>query len=421
MNSFTNYKDDILHMEDTNVLDIVNEVGTPVYCYSLNTIRRNYQLFSEYIPNGLICFAVKANSNIAVIKAVADMGGGADVVSEGEIRRALAAGIPSNKIIFSGVGKTEKEIIFALNKNIHQINVESLDELCLINKIAFKQGCVAPVAIRVNPNIDGKTNDKITTGLTINKFGVPEEMIGKIFEQNFANIDLLGVSVHIGSQICDKKVILNVFESVKKIVLKFKSFGCNVRRVDVGGGLGIAYLENEKVCSIEDYAQLLREKVCNLGYEVICEPGRSIVGNAGALITEVLYTKANGFIKHVIVDAGMNDFIRPALYDGKHRIIPIVQRTHQKEVVDIVGPICESGDIFARNYSIQTLHKGDLIAICDVGAYGASMSSTYNSRPLLPEVLVNKSKYAVIRKRGNYEDILNKDLVPEGIYDLEDT
>lgn len=419
MNSLINYKDDFLHLEDTNVFDIVNEVGTPVYCYSLNTIRSNYRLFSENVPNSLVCFAVKANSNIAVIKAVADMGGGADVVSEGEIRRALAAGVSPNKIIFSGVGKTEKEIVFALRKGIYQINVESLEELCLINKIASELVCVAPVAIRVNPNIDGKTNDKITTGLTINKFGVPEEMIGQIFEQNFSNIDILGVSVHIGSQICDTKVIINVFESVKKIALKFKSFGCNVRRVDVGGGLGIAYLENEKVCSIENYTQLLREHVCNFGYEVICEPGRSIVGNAGVLITEVLFTKTNECIKHIIVDAGMNDFIRPALYNGKHRIIPVVQRaTHPKEVVDIVGPICESGDIFAHNYNIQTLNKGDLIAICDVGAYGASMSSTYNSRPLLPEVLVNKSQYAVIRKRGNFEDMLNQDLVPEGIYEL---
>ncbi|GHM57923.1 MAG: diaminopimelate decarboxylase [Candidatus Mesenet longicola] len=414
LNSFKhNYKCDLLHIEDVSLLDIAVEVGTPFYCYSLNSICKNYREFADNIPGSMICYAVKANPNIAIIKAIANMGGGADVVSGGEIRRAMAAGVPVDKIVFSGIGKTREEIEFALENNIYQINAESKEELELINQVASSKGIKASVAIRVNPNIDAKTNDKITTGLKTNKFGIPEEYIDEIFAKDFSNINLLGISVHIGSQISNLNIFLDVIKKIKVIISRIEKLEHKILRIDLGGGLGITYANDDNIPSITEYTRLLRENICNLGYKIICEPGRAIVGNAGVLVTKVLYTKSNDVVKHVVVDAGMNDLIRPALYGSKHRIVLVKKNKNlPEEEVDIVGPICESDDVFAYKYKMQQVTSGDMLAICDVGAYGASMSSTYNSRPLIPEVLVNGNQFAIIRKRGSYEEMLSQDIMP---------
>ncbi|GHM59027.1 MAG: diaminopimelate decarboxylase [Candidatus Mesenet longicola] len=396
-----------------SLLDIAVEVGTPFYCYSLNSICKNYREFADNIPGSMICYAVKANPNIAIIKAIANMGGGADVVSGGEIRRAMAAGVPVDKIVFSGIGKTREEIEFALENNIYQINAESKEELELINQVASSKGIKASVAIRVNPNIDAKTNDKITTGLKTNKFGIPEEYIDEIFAKDFSNINLLGISVHIGSQISNLNIFLDVIKKIKVIISRIEKLEHKILRIDLGGGLGITYANDDNIPSITEYTRLLRENICNLGYKIICEPGRAIVGNAGVLVTKVLYTKSNDVVKHVVVDAGMNDLIRPALYGSKHRIVLVKKNKNlPEEEVDIVGPICESDDVFAYKYKMQQVTSGDMLAICDVGAYGASMSSTYNSRPLIPEVLVNGNQFAIIRKRGSYEEMLSQDIMP---------
>ncbi|XGA08194.1 MAG: diaminopimelate decarboxylase [Wolbachia endosymbiont of Xenopsylla cheopis] len=414
LNSFKhNYKCDLLHIEDVSLLDIAVEVGTPFYCYSLNSICKNYREFADNIPGSMICYAVKANPNIAIIKAIANMGGGADVVSGGEIRRAMAAGVPVDKIVFSGIGKTREEIEFALENNIYQINAESKEELELINQVASSKGIKASVAIRVNPNIDAKTNDKITTGLKTNKFGIPEEYIDEIFAKDFSNINLLGISVHIGSQISNLNIFLDVIKKIKVIISRIEKLEHKILRIDLGGGLGITYANDDNIPSITEYTRLLRENICNLGYKIICEPGRAIVGNAGVLVTKVLYTKSNDVVKHVVVDAGMNDLIRPALYGSKHRIVPVKKNEDlPEEEVDVVGPICESDDVFAYKYKMQQVTSSDMLAICDVGAYGASMSSTYNSRLLIPEVLVNGNQFAIIRKRGSYEEMLSQDIMP---------
>lgn len=409
-----NYKHSLLYVENVSLLDIAAEIDTPFYCYSLNIINRNYRKFADNIPNGTICYAVKANPNTAIIKAIANMGSGADVVSGGEIRRAIAAGVPTGKIVFSGVGKTKEEIEFALENNIYQINAESEEELELINQVASSRGIIAPVAIRINPNIDAKTNNKITTGLKTNKFGIPEEYVDKIFARDLSNINLLGISVHIGSQICNLNIFWDVISKVKAIISRLKEFGHKISRIDLGGGLGIPYTNNDdNVPNILEYAKLLRENICNLGYKIICEPGRAIVGNSGVLVTKVLYTKNNDIVKHVIVDAGMNDLIRPALYGSEHRIIPVKKNKDlPQEKVDIVGPICESDDVFAYKYKIQQVASGDILAVCDAGAYGASMSSTYNSRLLIPEILVNDDQFAMIRKRSSYDEMLSQDIIP---------
>ncbi|WP_339047707.1 diaminopimelate decarboxylase [Candidatus Mesenet endosymbiont of Phosphuga atrata] len=408
-----NYKYDLLRIEDVSLLDIAVEVGTPFYCYSFDAICKNYREFADNIPDSMICYAVKANPNIAIIKAIASMGGGADVVSGGEIRRAMAAGVPVDKIVFSGIGKTREEIEFALENNIYQINVESKEELELINQVASSKGIKASVAIRVNPNIDAKTNDKITTGLKTNKFGIPEEYIDEIFAKDFSNINLLGISVHIGSQISNLNIFLDVIKKIKVIISRIEKLEHKILRIDLGGGLGITYANDDNIPSITEYTRLLRENICNLDYKIICEPGRAIVGNAGVLVTKVLYTKSNDVVKHVVVDAGMNDLIRPALYGSKHRIVPVKKNEDlPEEEVDVVGPICESDDVFAYKYKMQQVTSGDMLAICDVGAYGASMSSTYNSRLLIPEVLVNGDQFAIIRKRGSYEEMLSQDIMP---------
>ncbi|ABD45270.1 diaminopimelate decarboxylase [Ehrlichia chaffeensis str. Heartland] len=414
-NPFFHYKNNILSIENVNVLDIAKNVGTPVYCYSLNAIKNNYRQFQENLPNNsIVCYAVKSNSNLSILSLLNSLGAGADVVSEGEIRRAIAAGISPNKIVFSGVGKTEQEINFALDNRILQFNVESIEELSLINTIACQKNIIAPVSIRINPNINADTNDKITTGLKVNKFGIPEELLDQIFNKDFTWIKIIGISVHIGSQISNLHIFQNTIDKIKKIIKIFKQHNTQIIRVDLGGGLGIPYKSSDTFPTIQEYANLLKKNFENENYQIICEPGRALVGNTGILLTKVLYRKYNQEKSHIILDAGMNDLIRPALYNAEHTIIPAISSTStQLQPCDIVGPICESDDTFAHNYHIHNLQNGEIVAICTAGAYGSSMSSNYNSRLLIPEVMVNNSSYDIIRSRQTYEDMLKDEIILE--------
>ncbi|RZB13153.1 diaminopimelate decarboxylase [Ehrlichia minasensis] len=411
-NPFFHYKNNILNIENVNVLDITKDIGTPVYCYSLNAIKNNYKQFQENLPNNsIICYAVKSNSNLSILSLLNSLGAGADVVSEGEIRRAIAAGISPNKIVFSGVGKTEQEISFALDNRILQFNVESIEELSLINTIACKKNIMAPVSIRINPNISADTNDKITTGLKVNKFGIPEELLDQILNNNFIGTRIIGISVHIGSQISNLNIFQNTINKIKKIVKTFEQHNIQIIRVDLGGGLGIPYKSADTFPTIPEYANLLKQNFENENYQIICEPGRALVGNTGVLLTKVLYHKHNQEKSHIILDAGMNDLIRPALYNAEHTIISAISTSTPLQLYDIVGPICESDDTFAYNYHINNLQNGEIVAICTTGAYGSSMSSNYNSRPLVPEVMVNNSNYNIIRHRQTYEDMLKDEVI----------
>ncbi|QGR02598.1 diaminopimelate decarboxylase [Ehrlichia ruminantium] len=413
-NPFFYYKSNVLHIENVSTLEIANSIGTPVYCYSLNAIKNNYRQFKENLPNNsTICYAVKSNSNLSILSLLNSLGSGADAVSEGEIRRAIAAGISPNKIVFSGVGKTEQEISFALDNRILQLNVESIEELHLINKISHHKNIIAPVSIRVNPNINAKTNDKITTGLKVNKFGIPEESLDQVFDNLLTNTKIIGISVHIGSQIANLAIFQNTIDKIKQIVKIFEHHNIQILRVDIGGGLGIPYKNSDVFPTIQEYTNLLKNNFEKEYYNIICEPGRALVGNTGILLAKVLYHKSNYEKKHLILDAGMNDLIRPALYNAEHTIIPAVVSSEPHLSFDIVGPICESDDTFAYNYLINNLDNNEIVAICTAGAYGSSMSSNYNSRPLVPEVIVNEDSYHIIRSRQTYEDMLKNETILE--------
>ena len=412
---FFHYKNNVFNIENVNVLDIAKNIGTPVYCYSLNAIKNNYKQFQKNLPNNsIICYAVKSNPNLSILSLLGSLGAGADVVSEGEIRRAIAAGISPNKIVFSGVGKTEQEINFALDNRILQFNIESIEELSLINTIACQKNIIAPVSIRINPNINADTHNKITTGLKVNKFGISEESINQILNKDLIGIRIIGISVHIGSQISNLHIFQNTIDRIKKIIKTFKQHNIQIIRADLGGGLGIPYKSSDVFPTIQEYGNLLTQNFQNENYQIICEPGRALVGNTGILVTKVLYRKNNQEKNHIILDAGMNDLIRPALYDAEHTIIPAISSTStQLQSYDIVGPICESDDTFAYNYHINNLQKGEVVVICTTGAYGSSMSSNYNSRLLIPEVMVNNSSYDIIRHRQTYEDMLKDEVILE--------
>ena len=413
-NPFFHYNSNVLNIENVSVLDITNSIGTPVYCYSLNAIKNNYIQFKENLPNNsIICYAVKSNSNLSILRLLSSLGAGADAVSEGEIRRAIAAGISPNKIVFSGVGKTEQEISFALDNRILQLNVESIEELYLINKISHNKNIIAPISIRINPNINANTNDKITTGLKVNKFGIPEELLDQVFNNSLTNIKIIGISVHIGSQISNLCIFQNTIDKVKKIVKIFEQHNIQILRVDIGGGLGIPYKNSDIFPTIQEYTNLLKNSFKKESYNIICEPGRAIVGNAGILLAKVLYHKSNHEKNHLILDTGMNDLIRPALYNAEHTIIPVVVSSEPHLSFDIVGPICESDDTFAHNYWINNVSNNEIVAICTVGAYGSSMSSNYNSRPLVPEVIVNENNYHIVRHRQTYNDMLKNEIILE--------
>ncbi|MEH6525705.1 MAG: diaminopimelate decarboxylase [Sneathiella sp.] len=416
MDHFT-YKNGELYAEDIALRAIAEEVGTPFYCYSSATLERHYKVFSGAFDgvNSLVCYALKANSNLAVIRTLAELGSGADVVSEGELRRALEAGIPAEKIVFSGVGKKPQEMRYALEVGIHQFNVESEPEVRVLSEVAHSMGKTAPITFRVNPDVDAKTHAKISTGKADNKFGVPWQDVSRIYREAAAlpGIEIVGVDVHIGSQLTDLEPYKNAFNRVRELVQQLRAEGHDISRVDLGGGLGIPY-DADIPPEPAAYAAVALEAIGNLGCQVIFEPGRLIVGNAGVLVSEVIYVKQATERKFVILDAAMNDLIRPAMYDGYHQIDPIRedQKNAEYAPADVVGPVCESGDTFARQRDMPYLEDGDLVAFRSAGAYGAVMASTYNTRPLVPEVLVKGDQYAVIRARPSLEDLLKLDILP---------
>ena len=419
MNHFQ-YQGGELHAEQVPLSRIAAHVGTPFYCYSTATLERHYRVFSGAFAgsDALVCFSVKANSNLAVIGTLARLGAGADVVSEGELRRALAAGVPAQKIVFSGVGKTRAEMAFALEAGILQFNVESEAELLVLSEVASARRQVAPISFRVNPDVDAKTHAKIATGKAENKFGIPWTQARAIYAEaaRLPGIRVVGVDVHIGSQLTELAPFEAAFRRVAELVEALRADGHAIRRLDLGGGLGIPYdaSTNEAPPPPDDYAGMIRRVVGHLGCELVLEPGRLLVGNAGILVTQVIYVKAAEKKSFIILDAAMNDLIRPSLYDAWHDIVPVRQAAPgaPQTAVDFVGPVCETGDVLAVDRSVTPLAAGDLVAILSAGAYGAVMASTYNTRPLIPEVLVNGDDFAVVRSRPSYEEMLGLDHLP---------
>ena len=405
-----------LYCEEVPVKEIVNQFGTPIYIYSARTIRRHFSVFSASFKevDHLVCYSVKANSNLAVLALLGKERAGADVVSAGELVRALKAGIPASKIVYSGVGKRPDEIKLALKAGILMFNVESLEELECLGEIAKSVGIKASFALRVNPNVDPKTHPYISTGLKKNKFGIPEEEVIDVYLKAKKNPYLLpiGLDAHIGSQITEVSPFVSALRRLKALWNELTRLGFELRYLDLGGGLGIPYA-NEEPPPPEEYARAIIEEVKPLDCTLILEPGRVIVGNAGILVTRVLYRKTNGDKKFVIVDAGMNDLIRPALYQAYHKIQPVKLTTSEEEVVDLVGPVCESGDFFARDRKLPKLERGDLLAIMSAGAYGFVMSSNYNSRCRPAEVLVDGKTFYLVRKKETIADLISLEIIPE--------
>lgn len=414
------YRDGALHAEDVAVADIAAAVGSPVYIYSTATLERHYRVFDEALAGTehFIAYAVKANGNLAVLKTLADLGAGMDVVSEGEFRRALAAGVPGNRVVFSGVGKTADELRFALSQNVRQLNVESAEELEVLSGVATSMGVTAPIALRVNPDVDAKTHAKIATGKSENKFGIPISRAREVYARAAAlpGIEVVGLDVHIGSQLTDLAPFEAAFGRVAELTETLRADGHAIRRLDLGGGLGIPYRQaNEAPPLPFDYGAVIKRTVGHLGCEIEIEPGRLIAGNAGILVTRVIYRKQGEGRVFLVVDAAMNDLIRPAMYEAWHDIVPVIEPAPgaEKAEVDVVGPICETGDTFARARPLPPVGPGELVAFRSAGAYGASMSSEYNGRPLIPEVLVRGDQFAVVRARPSYEEMLARDTIPD--------
>lgn len=421
MDHFT-YRDGVLHAEEVPLPRIAAEVGTPVYVYSAATLTRHYRVFEEALAGmpHAIAYAMKANSNLAVVALLARLGAGMDVVSEGEFRRALAAGVPGSKVVFAGVGKTADEMRFALAHGVKQFNVESAEELEVLSGVAAAMGLRAPVAIRVNPDVDARTHAKIATGKSENKFGVPIARAREVYAlaARLPGIEVTGIDVHIGSQLTELAPFEAAFTKVAELTALLRADGHAIRRLDLGGGLGIPYRRaNEAPPLPFDYGALIRRTVGHLGCEIEIEPGRLIAGNAGVLVSRVIYRKQGEGREFLILDAAMNDLIRPAMYDAWHDIVPVVEAPPGAEVapVDVVGPVCESGDLFARARELPHLGAGDLAAFRSAGAYGAVMASEYNSRPLVPEVLVHGDHYDVVRARPSFEEMLGRDTIPPWI------
>ncbi|MBT3237852.1 MAG: diaminopimelate decarboxylase [Rhodospirillaceae bacterium] len=414
------YQNGRLSAEDVALADIAEDVGTPFYAYSTATLERHFQNFADAFDglDATVCYSVKANSNLAVIRTLVNRGAGADVVSGGELKRALAAGVPVDKIVFSGVGKTDHELADALRAGIAQINVESEEELESLSAIAQDLGLEAKVALRVNPDVDANTHAKITTGKGENKFGIEwtraHEVYGKA--TNLPGIRPVGLAVHIGSQLSEMQPFRDAYVRMRDLVAMLRADGLTVERLDLGGGLGIPYGDSaEPMPTPAEYADVVTEVLGDLGVSFTFEPGRVIVGNAGVLVTRVVYVKEGATRRFVIVDAAMNDLVRPAMYDAFHEIVPVAEPAEgaQTSPADIVGPVCETGDTFCKDRALAPLQAGDLLAIRSAGAYGASMASTYNTRPLVPEVLVNGGEYAVVRRRLEVDDLLDLERQPD--------
>jgi diaminopimelate decarboxylase len=413
------YRDGVLHAEAVNLAELADLVGTPFYCYSSATIERHYRVFAGAFADvdALVCYALKANSNQAVVTTLARLGAGADVVSEGELLRARAAGIPPQRIVFSGVGKTAHELALAIEHGILCVNVESEAELELLSSIATAAGRRADISIRVNPDIDAKTHAKIATGKGENKFGIPISRAREVYARaaKLKGVRAIGVDMHIGSQIIDLQPFRDAFSLLAEFVGVLRADGHTISHVDVGGGLGVPYREdNEPPPDPDAYAAIVKGATKNLGCRLILEPGRLIVGNAGILVTRVLYVKHGDAKTFVVVDAGMNDLIRPTLYDAHHDIRPVREPPSggRRIVADVVGPVCESGDFFALDRELAAPHAGDCLALMTAGAYGATQSGTYNSRPLVPEVLVRKQEWALVRPRPRLDELIALDRLP---------
>ena len=418
MDHFT-YRQGRLHAEEVALERIADAVGTPFYVYSTATLERHYRVFDEALAgtDHLIAFSLKSNSNLAVIATLARLGAGADVVSGGELMRALAAGVPPERIVFSGVGKTAAEMRQGLEAGIRQFNVESEPELEVLDAAARSMGKVAPITVRVNPDVDARTHAKIATGRAENKFGVPISRAREVFARGAAMdaIEIVGIDVHIGSQLTDLAPYAAAFTKVAALTQVLRADGHDIRRLDLGGGLGIPYRRTNEAPPLPfDYGALIKRTLGDLGCEIQIEPGRLIVGNAGLLVARVIYRKAGEGRDFLIVDAAMNDLIRPAMYDAWHDIVPVVEPGPDARVgpVDVVGPVCETADTFARGRDLPHLAAGDLLVFRSAGAYGAVMASEYNTRPLIPEVLVRGDRFAVIRERPTYAEMLARDTLP---------
>lgn len=413
------YRDGILHAEDVPLTDIAAQVGTPFYVYSTATLLRHYTLFDEALEgtDHLVCYAMKAASNLAILKTLAEAGAGMDVVSEGEYRRARAAGVPGDRIVFSGVGKTAQEMRTALDGGIRQFNVESEPELRMLSAVASEMGKTAPITIRINPDVDAKTHAKIATGKSENKFGIPISRAREVYglAASLPGLEVVGIDVHIGSQLTELAPFETAYTKVAELTETLRADGHDIRRLDLGGGLGIPYTRSNEAPPLPmDYGALIKRTVGHLGCEIEIEPGRLIAGNAGIMVTGVIYVKSGEDRTFLIVDGAMNDLIRPAMYEAHHDIVPVVEPAPGVEpaVYDIVGPVCESGDTFARHRTMPPVSDGDLIAFRSAGAYGAVMASEYNTRALIPEVLVNGDQFAVIRRRPTFDEMLNRDTFP---------
>ena len=414
-----NYKNGNLHAEDVALSDIAAEVGTPFYVYSTATLERHFRLFDDALSgmDHLVCYAMKAASNQSIIKTLAALGAGMDVVSGGEYLRAIKASVPPDRIVFSGVGKTRADMEMIVQGGVRQVNVESEPEMVLLDKVARAHGKKIPITIRVNPDVDAKTHAKIATGKSENKFGIPITKARDVYAiaAKLEGLEIVGIDVHIGSQLTDLEPFGLAYRKVAELTETLRADGHDIRRLDLGGGLGIPYVRgNEAPPLPADYGALIKREVGHLGCEVEIEPGRLIVGNAGLLVSSVIYVKEGEGRNFLILDAAMNDLIRPAMYDAHHDIVPVQEPKAGADYADfdVVGPVCETGDTFARNRALQRLEDGDLVAFRSAGAYGAVMASEYNSRPLIPEVLVKGDQFAVIRPRPTLEEMINRDTIP---------
>jgi diaminopimelate decarboxylase len=413
------YRDGVLHAEAVDLVVLAEAVGTPLYCYSTATLTRHYQVFAGAFADvdALVCYAMKANSNQAVLKTLAALGAGADVVSGGELKRALAAGIPPDRIMFSGVGKTSAELALAVDEGVFCVNVESEPELHLLSSVAAGRGRAARISVRVNPDVDARTHAKIATGKSENKFGIPISRAREVYAHAAAlpGIDVTGVDMHIGSQITELEPFDQAFALLSDFVQVLRADGHRIAHVDLGGGLGIPYHhDSEPPPHPDEYAAIVKRATRDLGCTLIFEPGRLIVGNAGILLTRVLYLKRGESKTFVIVDAGMNDLVRPTLYDAHHDILPVRAPTPDagRIVADVVGPVCESGDFLALDRDLPEPRPGDLLAVMTAGAYGAVQAGTYNTRPLIPEVLVREGEWALVRPRLEVADLIAHDRLP---------
>ena len=413
------YRHGVLYAEDVPLPEIAAAVGTPFYVYSTATLTRHYRLFQEALA-GLphtICFSVKSLSNQAVLRTLGNLGAGMDVVSGGEYLRAKAAGVPGDRIVFSGVGKTRDEMRLALAGGIRQFNVESEPEMRALSAVAVSMGLRAPITVRVNPDVDAKTHEKIATGKKENKFGIPISRARAVYAEaaRLPGIDVVGIDVHIGSQLTDLAPFEQAYLKVAELTGQLRADGHAIRRLDLGGGLGIPYERSNSAPPLPlDYGALIKRTVGDLGCEIEIEPGRLIAGNAGLMVTAVTWVKSGEDREFLIVDSAMNDLIRPSMYGAHHDIIPVTEPAPGVELqsYDVVGPVCESGDTFARGRSLPPLAEGDLLAFRSAGAYGAVMASEYNTRPLIPEIMVNGDQFAVIRARPSFDEMLNRDIIP---------